>query len=124
MTRLPPGSSSRSALAGVSRCTLSTASQPVTEQIGWPGVNVARISPLDLSIAKALGAWRRIFEVKYFQYILFATIMLKAVPCDRKAQPLGMNRRSVRRLGHVPGRRGWLNRLANCAGCAYDARVR
>jgi hypothetical protein len=38
--------------------------------MGWGTIAGNKETPLDLSIAKARGAWR-IFEVKHLQYILF-----------------------------------------------------
>ncbi len=50
---------SRAALPAMVKCAM-----------GWGIVAGNKETPLDLSIAKARGAWR-IFEVKHFQYILF-----------------------------------------------------
>ena len=42
---------------------------------GKLGIAGAKPSPLDLSIAKAQFAEWRIFEVKYFNYILFGSAL-------------------------------------------------
>jgi hypothetical protein len=43
---------------------------------GLDSIRPDKETPLDLSIAKARYAWRRIFEVKRSQYILFVRILL------------------------------------------------
>ena len=61
----------------------STCSQPgnLIDQHGivWRKAADAKITPLDLSIAKAQRAWR-IFEVKYLQYIAFKIVPAKSAP--------------------------------------------
>jgi len=44
----------------------------------WRNEADVKITPLDLSIAKAQCAWR-VFEVKYLQYIVLKIVLAKAM---------------------------------------------
>jgi len=90
------------------------------------GVNFCASTRLSISQSRRRRlVCRRVFEVKYFQYTLFATIMLKTGrPRPRRARPLGSATFAplVSRPG--PERYAWSNRLANCVFCTYDDNVR
>jgi|SRR5579863_5821408 len=102
-------------------CTLSS-TVSAGGGAGWldQAKSLREHAPLDLSIAKAQMLLRRIFEVKYVHYTLFVTIMLKLAHCDREILIIGC----VTFVPLVQGTTVMSNRLANCAGFAYDALVR
>lgn len=79
----------------------------------------------NLSIAKAQCASARIFEVKYIQYTLFATIMLKPRTVRLGERDYwACKHRSAHEAAMRLDRLGSSNRLANRAGYTYDACVR
>ncbi len=62
--------------------------------MGWGIIAGNKETPLDLSIAKARGAWR-IFEVKHLQYILFRRGSAEASRIAREKVEVGVRSRLV-----------------------------